>query len=189
MEVLLDQSNLYNDFPVGRKVYIKCKGLYLSHYGGSYQLGYTPDLSGALSGIPAILIANYIVKANYPNQVTPHLLTVAALSDTSSDKYLNTLIAIQNVEFADSNAGVPYAQMANLSSSTSLNLKDCAGGKVFLRTSAYARFQPLLTPEGNGMLTGILTKFKGEHQLYIRDTGDVQCLWPSVYTKRSSNIV
>lgn len=174
MEVLLDQSNLYNDFPVGRKVYIKCKGLYLSNYGGSLQLGYTPDLSGTLSGIPAILIANYIVKANYPNQVTPRLLTVAQLSDTGSDKYLNTLIAIQNVEFADSNTGVPYAQMANISSSTSLSVKDCAGGKVTLRTSAYARFQPLPTPQGNGMLTGILTKFKAERQMYIRDTGDIQ---------------
>ena len=28
--LLLDASNLYNDFGVGRKIYVRCKGLYLS---------------------------------------------------------------------------------------------------------------------------------------------------------------
>src|SRR4051812_36400252 len=29
MTVLIDGKNLYNEFPIGRKVYIKCKGLIL----------------------------------------------------------------------------------------------------------------------------------------------------------------
>src|SRR5690554_4227010 len=63
IEILLDQNNLYNDYPIGRKIYVKLNGLYLGNYGSNLQIGYTPDASGALSQIPFILIDNYIVKA------------------------------------------------------------------------------------------------------------------------------
>ncbi|HRB69921.1 MAG TPA: DUF5689 domain-containing protein, partial [Chitinophagales bacterium] len=33
MPILIDRSALYGDFPVGRKIYVKCKGLVLGTYG------------------------------------------------------------------------------------------------------------------------------------------------------------
>jgi hypothetical protein len=173
IEVLLDQSNLYNDFPVGRKLYIKCKGLYVGNYGGNPQLGYTPDNTGSISNIPALLISDFIVKGNYPNVVIPDTLTIADLSKANAAMYLNTLIAIKNVEFVDSNVGIPYAQLASIASATSLSMKDCNGNVVMLRTGGYARFQPYVTPGGNGVVIGIFTKYKNELQLSVRDTADV----------------
>ena len=172
VQVLIDQNNLYNDYPVGRKVYIKCKGLYVGNYNGNPQLGSNPDNTGALSNIPAILVNDYIVKANYPNPVVPDTFTLAELANIDAT-HLNTLVAIKNVEFDDASAGVPYAQVASLASATSLNLKDCNGGKAILRSSGYAKFQPYLTPAGNGMLVGIFTKYRTDIQLYIRDTSDI----------------
>ncbi|KAA5534764.1 hypothetical protein F0919_09150 [Taibaiella lutea] len=173
IEVLLDQSNLYNDFPVGRKLYIKCKGLYVGNYGGNPQLGYTPDNTGSVSSIPALLISDFVVKADYPNKVISDTLTIADLSKTSAAKYLNKLITIRDIEFVDSTVGIPYAQLASIASATSLSMKDCNGNLIMLRTSGYARFQPYLTPGGNGTITGIFSKYKDELQLSIRDTTDV----------------
>ena len=174
IEILLDQSNLYNDYRVGRKLYIKCKGLYIGNYGGNPQLGYTPDNSGAVSAIPAGLINDFVVKANYPNPVVADTLTLAQLSDTSfANKYLNTLIAIKGMEFMDADVGIPYSQPGSIASATSLAVNDCNGGAMMLRTSGYAKFQPYLTPAGNGTIAGIFTKYKNELQLYIRDTTDV----------------
>jgi DNA/RNA endonuclease YhcR with UshA esterase domain len=175
IEVLMDQSNLYNDYPVGRKVYIRCKGLYLGDYALNPQLGYTPAADGSLSGIPAVLLDQFVVKADYPNMVIPDTVTFAMLAAPSMAKrYLNTLVAVKDAEFAAEHTGVSYAQIASIASATSLTLRDCMGGTISMRNSGYARFQPFPTPAGNGILTGIYTRFNAMPQLCIRDTTDVR---------------
>eukprot|EP01034_Spumella_vulgaris_P006617 gene6617-8418_t len=37
--IRLDESGLFNNYMVGRRVFIKCKGLYLGAYNGLIQLG------------------------------------------------------------------------------------------------------------------------------------------------------
>ncbi len=175
IEVLLDQSNLYNDYPVGRKIYIRCKGLFLGNYRQNQQLGYTPDATGALSNIPAVLLGNYVVKANYPNIIVPDTVTLAELATpNAAKKYLNTLVVIKDVEFAADQTGVPYADPAGMNAVTNRTVKDCNGGTLTLRNSGYARFQPYLTPSGKGMLSGIYTRYNNTPHFYIRDTADVQ---------------
>lgn len=175
IEILIDQNNLYNDFPVGRKIYVKFKGLYLGEYGQNKQLGYTPDASGSLSNISFVDVDQFIVKANYPNPIVADTFTLAELSNpTAMSKHLNTLIAIKDVEFADDAAGIPYAQIASLASATNRTVKDCNGATITLRTSGYAKFQPELTPTGKGTMVGIYTRYNNTPQLYIRDVNDVQ---------------
>lgn len=174
IEILIDQYNLYNDYPVGRKVYVKCKGLFLGSYGQNLQLGYTPDQTGTLSNIPAVLVSDFIVKANYPNPVVPDTVTLSQLaSPNGAKKYLNTLVAIKKVEFIEDHVGIAYAQLASLASATNLTVKDCSGGTITMRNSGFAKFQPYLTPGGNGVLVGIYTRYNNTPQLYIRDTTDV----------------
>lgn len=175
IEILVDQYNLYNDYPVGRKVYLKCKGLFLGNYGQNLQLGYTPDQTGTISNIPAVLVGDFIVKANYPNPIIPDTVTLSQLaSPNGAKKYLNTLVAIKKVEFAEDNVGISYAQLASLASATNLTVQDCSGGKITMRNSGYAKFQPYITPGGNGVLVGIYTRYNTTPQLYIRDTNDVK---------------
>lgn len=174
IEVLVDQNNLYNDYPVGRKVYIKLKGLYVGEYGQNKQLGYTPDASGSLSSIPFIEVDHYIVKANYPNDIVADTFTFAELADPNAMKaHLNTLVAIKDAEFADDAVGTTYAQLASLASATNRTVNDCAGGSITLRTSGYAKFQPVKMPGGRGIIVGIYTRYNNTPQLYIRDTNDV----------------
>ncbi len=175
IQILLDQSNLYNDYPAGRKVYVKCGGLFLGNYGQNIQLGYTPDATGGISNIPFIIIADHIVKASYPNPVIPDTLTLNELSNpNTAGSYLNKLVAVKNVEFSRDELRSSYAQPASLLSATNHTVNDCVGGSITLRTSGYARFQPAIIPEGNGIITGIYTRFNNTPQLFIRDTSDVQ---------------
>lgn len=174
IEVLAGQNNLYNDYPVGRKVYLKCRGLYLGADGFNPQLGYTPDAGGSLSDIPGLLLDDYIVKASFPHAVIPDTFSLSALSSPAQAKFrLNTLVAVKNAEFVPEHAGQPYAQPAAIASVTSLTLNDCDGGKITLRNSGYARFQPYLTPAGRGTVCGIYTRYNNAAQLYIRDTTDL----------------
>lgn len=171
--LLLEANNLYNDYPIGRKIYVKCKGLYLGNYNKLPQLGYVPDNTGSLSSIPAGLLGDFIVKANYPNTVTPVTVDLASVT-TVNTALLNRLITIDNVEFAANSAGQSYAQPASLSSGTDRTIEDCNSNTMILRTSGYSNFQPFLTPKGKGSITAIYTCYKSTPQLIIRDTSDVK---------------
>jgi len=176
LAVLIDNASLYNDYPVGRKVYIKLKGLYMSKYAATPQLGYLPDATGSISNIPGSLVGNFIVKANYPNTVVPETVTLTQLTNTATfSYYVNRLVTINEAEFAASDMGKPYADPASISSGTSRNIEECSSTKTIqLRSSGYANFQPLLTPTGKGKITGIFTLYNSTPQLVIRDTADVK---------------
>ena len=63
--VKLDAGNLYAQYPVGRQVFIKCKGLWLSDYGKLIQLSAIDNSvpgNPASTGIPSALFDNYLVK-------------------------------------------------------------------------------------------------------------------------------
>jgi len=170
--ILIDANSLYNDYPVGRKIYLKCKDLYLGNYNDLPQIGYTPDGTGSITGIPSTLLNNYIVKANYPNTVTPVKLPLSQIAVTDFS-LLNRLVTIDGLEFDSLNVYKKYADPAP-SSGTSRTLKDCNGSTIILRTSGYAGFQPYLTPAGRGSITAIYTSYKGTPQLVIRDTSDIK---------------
>lgn len=174
IEIEVDQNNLYNDFPIGRKIYVKVKGLFLGNYGQNLQLGYTPDAGGAVSTIPFVLVNEFIVKANFPNPYQVDTLTISQLSAPNSAlQYLNKVIAIKDVQFAAGYTGVPYAQPASLASATNLTVEDCNGATIALRNSGYAKFQPALTPIGNGVMVGLYTRYNNTPQIFIRDTTDL----------------
>lgn len=175
IEIEADQNNLFNDYPVGRKIYVKCSGLFLDKTDENPHLGYTPDANGNVSPIPFILLDRFIVKATYPEQVIPDTLPIATLiNPLAAKQYLNTLIVIKNAEFTDSSAGIPYAEPASVSSTTLRYIEDCTGISIALSTSGYARFQSYLSPLGKGSITALYTRYNGVSQLRIRDTTDIR---------------
>lgn len=175
IEVCLHQSQLYRTYPVGRKVYIRCDGLFTGNDHGNLQLGMTTDETGQATDIPQSLIEDYIVKANYPNAIRADTVTLATLSSLYTGKpFLNKLVVIRTAEFTADQIGLSYAQSAVLSPFTYRTLQDCSGKQLQLKTSAYAQFQSALLPAGSGFITGIYTRSNFSPQLYIRDTSDVQ---------------
>lgn len=175
IEINLDQNNIYNDYPVGRKVYVKCKGLAISAYGSNPQLGYGIDERSSIVQIPFIMGDEFIIKANYPNEIKVDTFTFDELYDpTMNIEKLNTLVAIKEVEFAENLLGSPYAQ-AN--TTTDRVLRGCSasntGDNFVVRTSNYSRFQPVIIPGGKGVIVGLYTRYNNKSQLFIRDTTDV----------------
>src|SRR5690606_33230873 len=93
IELLLDQNNLYNDYPVGRKIYVKLKGLFKGDNNGLPQLGYTPDATGTLISIPYTMIDRHIVKASYPHAIAAEPVTLAEIANPDAVRHLvNRLI-------------------------------------------------------------------------------------------------
>lgn len=173
MPILLDAYNLYNDFPVGRKIYIHCKGLYTNFYYKLPQLGYAPDERGAISPIPVLLWKKYIVKANLGNKIKSIEVSIADAMKAKPELF-NRLITLTDAQIADTVAASSYALSASLSSATNITLINCDSNTIALRTSGYCNFQSYKPPFGRGKLTAIYTVYNNTPQLVLRDTSDVQ---------------
>lgn len=180
--VLLSRSSgLNNDYPIGRKVYIKCKGLYLGAYGGFVQLGSTPDAAGDITDIPTAMIGEHVIKGAFDlSKVTARKVTISDLKtiNQTNIKWLGTLIELDSVEFTGNAAGLEYAEPATLSSGTDREIEDCADNKIVMRNSAYSSFRGYLTPTGKGTLRAIYSRYNSTAQLLIRDTSDAKFTAP-----------
>jgi len=173
--VKIDATDLFNEYPVGRRVFIKCKGLVLGDYNDLIELGIGTDNTDPtdpeLLAIPYYLKDDYILKGKYGLTVDPLDLTIDEL-DADREAYTNMLVRISGVEFIDADAGQPFADAIN-KISKNRTLQDCDANEVILRTSGYANFAVNNTPTGNGEIVAIFSIFRDDNQLYIRDLNDV----------------
>lgn len=179
--IRLESTALFNDYPIGRRVYIRARGLLLNDYRGLMQLGADIDLSDpadlALSGIAAPLISRYVLKGSLHNAITPVIVTADQLTTGMQDVYQNMLVQLQHAELAAADSNATYAGAVSKQAGSYL-LQNCDGPMIALRTSAYASFAAIRLPGNNGNVTGIYTVFNSEKQLMIRDTADVQLYGP-----------
>ncbi len=165
ISVAIDQNELNGEFPVGRKIYVNCKSLYLAADNSLIGLYGAIDITGSPIEIPASLISKYIVKANAGNPVVP--IEVADI-DNLNNTFQNRLVKLSNVEFDEADANQPFADAVN-KQSVSRILKECDGDNLEVRSSGYADFATKLTPKGKGTIIGVYTVYGTDKQLILRD--------------------
>ncbi len=171
IDIRLDATSLYNEFPVGRKVFIKCKDLTISDYNGQIQLGGGTFKNNSgfdqLAGIEQLLIPTYVFKGALNQKITPREVKIGELT---SDM-MSTLVTLKDVEFADPT--VTYADGVK-KLTQNRTIVDCDISTVALRTSGYANFANDKVPQGKGTLTGIFSVFGTTNQFFIRDPSDAK---------------
>lgn len=169
--VSVDAADLYTKYPVGAKVFIKLKGLYLGQYGGVTQLGdLGVDENGAVSfgRIPNVKIDRTIIKSCDP-------LKTIVPKEISINEFNNDLVgALVKVKDAQFVSGVLCSTYASEGVTVNRSIEDCSGSKVIMRNSGYATFYNETLPTGKGGVVAILSKYNSDYQLYIRSTDDVK---------------
>jgi hypothetical protein len=172
IEVKFNDGYLFNQYPVGRKLFIYCKDLLLTDYNGLTQLtGSTVEQGGQLEdvGITEAQARTKVVKG--PISATPPVPVVVSLNSLNAS-YVSTLVKLENVQFIAADAGKTYADPVT-KFSLNRTIMNCTGGKVILRSSGYAEFAGALTPTGSGTITGVLGIYGNTLQLFVRDLSDV----------------
>ena len=111
IQLLVDASGLYASYPVGRKVFVKCKGLTISDYYGTMQLGVKAVVGGvtSLQGIPGAVVNNYLIGGSLDNPVVPIPVTLSQLGTALNDRYMNALIQLQDYEFIAADTAKSYS--------------------------------------------------------------------------------
>lgn len=181
LQILLDAASLYGNYPVGREIFIKCKGLCISDYNRMMQLGIKAQVSGtpSVQGIPSNTISNYVFGGTLNHPAAPKVVTLADMGGSSVDMQhplLGDLIQLNDYEFT--NVMNTYSDTSTYKRDQNDTLQNCAGSKLIMRTSGYARFAPIRVAQGNGNIAAIYTIFQsgstGTKQLLLRDTSDVK---------------
>jgi hypothetical protein len=172
IEVDIDATGLYNTMPVGREVYVLCQGLYIANVSNMIKLGTRVVENGtpSLSGIKQTFVDTYIKRGTLNNAVVPKVVTVAQLDNT----YQSMLIQLNNFEVSSGDLTKTYADTSANKASTNINLSNCSGNTIIVRTSGYANFAGVRVPQGNGTVNAIYTVFNTTKQLIIRDSSDLQ---------------
>lgn len=178
ISIRLDLSNFNTDYPIGRKLFIKLKGLVIGQYAGMMQLGGYIDLTDPTAPeaapIPSSLVPNFIFGGTWDNPVVPHEVSVGDLGNTF--KWQNRLVKLSNVQFIAADTAETWADPVALSS-LNRTITDCFGGELLVRTSGYSSFAGKLTPTGSGSITAVYSIYAGfsstDKQLIIRDLYDV----------------
>lgn len=171
-------ANLYTNYPVGRKLYVKCQGLYLGQYNGTLQLGGGLDSNYLSAGGVTLLATNlqpaHVYRGALNQPLVPVVVNISQLTTTLQDKYVSTLIKLVGHEFSTADTAKPYADPDASGNRTVQSCSNPSVNKITLRTSNYSKFATINLPNGNGDIVGIYSYFGSTKQLTIRDTSDVQ---------------
>ncbi|KUO67650.1 MAG: hypothetical protein APF83_05450 [Lutibacter sp. BRH_c52] len=172
IKVSINQTNIYTKYNVGRKIYVKLKGLAVGYSFGSVQIGVATG--DGLAGILGSELDKYIVRSCEVAEIIPKKVAIEDLNKSM----LEMLIEIENVQFKSGDLGKAYGNADNTetvnralqSTDNSCNFMD----EVILRNSGYASFKNNLLPEGKGNVVAIFSNYYDDFQLYLRDTDDVK---------------
>lgn len=174
----LDRADLYNDYPVGRKIYVKLNGLTIGDNGGLPQIGGGIDsisnpLQPELASISSALITKFVVKGPAGQTVPIQKVSLGSLG-TLNPAYLNRLIQVDTVEFDGASKNKTWGGVIGGPSGGYMDrtIQDCFGNTAVISTGAYSTFSQKLTPTGQGTLLAIYSVFAGDPQLVMRDAGD-----------------
>lgn len=178
IQVEIDEYNLANFYPLGSRIQINLKDIYAGFDRGVYKIGETFDSNGEtrVGRMRASIFRDHVIRACGNAEVlTP--VVFETIDAAKASGILNTLITINNVQFAEKDAfgddqlGQPYAPPAQ---TVNKIIQDANGKTIILRNSGYADFASQIVPEGSGSITVVLSKFNSEFQIFIRDEFDVK---------------
>ena len=179
LQIEIEKTNSYADFPVGTHIRINAKGLILRVDKGVTKLGVT-DAQYAVGKIPSSSVGNRLSivcnngRADIANLVP---LALANLDEAKQAQHINKLVTVPNVQFADSEILISNGPKTYLNLSpkadTNRELVDAGGKTAILRVSQYVNFGEERLPVGKGNITFVVSKYNTTYQMLIRSTSDV----------------
>ena len=171
IEIAIDRSSLYNDYPVGQTVYLNCAGLIVGDYHNKYQVGWV--YQGSVGRIAPADLSRYLSKDGFPdlnNPIVAHPIEIKNNSDLTAEN-VNCLVKIDACRFDAADNGLPLAN----NDFTTDRVVTFNGASLTVRTSNYAYFRnTLIDASKEYTLYGILGVYNSTYQLTLRTKDDIQ---------------
>lgn len=169
--ISVDDVGMYATLPIGQKIRLSLKGLYIGGYGSLAQIGtkyYNENYSewqiGRMSKYAFQEHVRIMDKPNlgYP-EMQPKELTAAFLADNSNKNLMPMYVVLRNVSFKEADGTRLYAPEEEQISETNTAVErhvSVGGEDIIFRLSTYADFANAVLPEGNLDIYGVLTRYR-----------------------------
>ena len=174
VRLLIDFSDSYNMFNIGREIYISLKGFYIGEYrtgDGVVSIGEYDAGQNRISNIREAIVKKNILRSSTISDLTPLKVKFSEISDS----HIGIMVEISDVNVVSSQVGKPFVD-PNDSYDTQRNLEACEGfGKTsfILETSAFANFKQNPLPAGTGTISGIVSKtYNGDNLVLMLNSFD-----------------
>ncbi|GFD78508.1 hypothetical protein KUL118_13700 [Tenacibaculum sp. KUL118] len=164
--IKIDDANLGARYNIGRKIYVKLKGLALSKPYSAFEIG----IKGTGNRTDRISANDYISKIDRSSEIVdiiPTTLTIGELTEN----HINTLVKIENLQ--SETKGLQYAYPEDNSYITRTMTSCETFEKIDISTSKFVSFKEYYIPDNKGSITAILDEFAGNYQLILRNTNDI----------------
>lgn len=168
-QIEIDRRESYLFYPVGSKIHIKLKGLYLGRSKGVFKIGgiFTSFGNQSVGRLPAAVVDEHIfVACDETAVVHPTITSISELNHGLT----NTLVQFAGIEILENELGETFALERE---ATERTLVDCDDNALILLNSGFSDFQADTLPSANGSITGVLLRENDNYQLVIRDLGDI----------------
>ena len=172
-------GGLYTLYPVGQKIRINLKGLYVGGYGQAPRIGMPYiNTNGAMRLGPMTLdmMKKHIRKVGFPDEqmVVAREITASQLTATNITELTPMLVVMHNSTISD--VGWPYAHW-EVGGDTYSEYHDITinGTKVkqLLYTSTSAQFAGDTIQAGEKTIYGLLNRYSSSYQLSLRSIDDI----------------
>ena len=184
--ICISQGGLFSYLPVGQKIIVDLKGLYIGGYGKQAEIGmpYTNAKGNSYVSRMSRVLWNKHFKLTGIADASKVVAEEFDVSKRTKDDYLiannGKLMTIKNVEFTNADGKTTFAPSDEKDAANSVNRGLTQDGKaipvssVVVRTSSYADFAAQPLPTGKLNITGVFTRYKKTWQILIRDERDIQ---------------
>ncbi|MFB9051792.1 DUF5689 domain-containing protein [Formosa undariae] len=173
ISIVLNQVDSYNQFNLGREVYILLQDLYLGETASEvFAIGGEED--GSRVGL---LTENQIKTHLFRSTETVEIIPLELNFSDINENYVGMFVAINNVEFPESLEGQSYFNAVD-DFDTQRKMQRCEGfsyEEFSLETSSFSTFKNEILPTQNGTIKGVISKSYGgdDFVLVLNDTKDV----------------
>ena len=143
---------------------------------GSIQIGIADSTtSTGIAGIEPTDYLNYLFPSS-TIVAEDTLVRHMNLATASLDANQNTLVEVDNVQFAASSLGRTLYDVNSGGYATNHNFVDAENGGTprIIRISQYATFSVDNVPAGRGNIRGVMTKYNSDYQFMIRQKSDLK---------------
>ena len=168
-QIEIDVRDNHLLFPVGSKIRIKLKGLYLGQSRDVFKLGGTFAAFGTtlVGRLPALKVPEHIfVACNGLTEISPQTVSIGEIDSTLT----NTLVRFEGMEISEEELDGVFALEGE---ETEHILMDCSDNEITLINSGFSDFQSEGLPQGNGSIQGVLIRENEDFFLVIRDLEDI----------------
>lgn len=170
-EIKINDTNLHARYAVGRKIFIKMKGLFLNkNKDGSYQIGRKNTFGNAIDRIEVNDYVNFIDRASEVASIIPVNLNINELKAI----HQNMLVKINNIQAEEKGLKYAWPKVGSAIYWVDRTLVSCTSlEKIIFRNSIFSIFKGLFIPDKKGSITGVFTIQEAVKIITIRDTSDV----------------